>query len=160
MDSPSLGNNVFQQISSTQCEQCNFSGNVKYDVFLHSVRIHRRCILCKEDCVTRKGIMDHLANVHHEKTNCDMCDFQVFPFERLKRHLILKHKICSKCGERFENSLDLEEHFEVVHKDKKLADSLRHSFACDVCDFVGTKRALKMHRERLHSDSILPKEST
>ena len=100
-------------------------GNVKYDNFLHNVRIHRRCILCELNCETKKGIMDHLAFVHHEKTNCDMCDFQVYPFERLKRHLILRHKICSKCGEKFETSMELENHFETVHSDKKLADSLR-----------------------------------
>ena len=125
MDTVTLRGNVFQQIASTSCETCDFVGNVKYDVFLHSVRIHRRCILCRVDCETKKGIMDHLSDVHHEKTNCDMCSFQVYPFERLKRHLILKHKVCAKCGEKFESSIDLEQHFEAVHKDKKLADSLR-----------------------------------
>ena len=93
--------------------------------FLHNVQIHRQCILCEPNCESKKEIMDHLAFVHHEKTNCDMCDFQVYPFERLKRHLILRHKICSKCGEKFETSMELENHFETVHSDKKLADSLR-----------------------------------
>ena len=127
METTSLRNNVFNQLLSVNCEKpgCTFSGNVKYDNFLHNVRIHRRCILCEEDCETKKGIMDHLAFVHHEKTSCDMCDFQVYPFERLKRHLILKHKICSKCGEKFGSSMALEHHFEAVHSDKKLADSLR-----------------------------------
>ena len=125
METNTLRNNVFQQIASTECDRCTFVGNVKYDTFLHNVRIHRRCIVCNVDCESKRGIMDHLSEVHHEKTSCDMCDFQVYPFERLKRHLILKHKICSKCGERFETSLALEHHFEVFHRDKKLADSLR-----------------------------------
>ena len=127
MEANTLRSNVFNKIESLNCDRpnCEFKGNVKYDNFLHNVRIHRRCILCEKDCDTKKGIMDHLAFIHQEKTSCDMCDFQVYPFERLKRHLILKHKVCSKCGERFESSMDLEHHFESVHSDKKLADSLR-----------------------------------
>ena len=103
--------------------------------------------------------MDHLAFVHKEKTNCDICDFQVYPFERMKRHLILTHKVCSKCGKKFDSSMALEHHFETVHSDsKKLADSLRHSFSCDTCHFFGTKRALKMHKERgMHEFKKPPK---
>ena len=130
VDSPStnagnIRNNVFQQLISTQCDNCDFVGNVKYDVFLHNIRIHRTCVLCKMDCESKAGIMKHLSEVHQEKTNCNLCDFQVYPYERLKRHLMLKHKCCEKCGEIFETSLQLEQHFEAVHKDKKLADSLR-----------------------------------
>ena len=74
----SLRGTTFQtRIHTTQCGSCDFVGNVKYDVFLHNVRIHRRCIICELDCYTKKGIMDHLASVHDEKVNCDMCDFQV-----------------------------------------------------------------------------------
>ena len=77
----SLRGTTFQtRIHTTQCGSCDFVGNVKYDVFLHNIRIHRKCIICAEECFTKKGIMDHLATVHDEKVNCDMCDFQVsFP---------------------------------------------------------------------------------
>ena len=77
----SLRGTTFQtRIHTTKCGSCDFVGNVKYDVFLHNIRIHRKCIICNEECFTKKGIMDHLANVHDEKVNCDMCDFQVsFP---------------------------------------------------------------------------------
>ena len=151
MEPTSLRTNVFNTIMSCHCNQlgCEYIGKVKFDNFLHNVRIHRRCILCQFNCESKKGIMDHLAFVHQEKTNCDMCDFQVYPFERMKRHLILTHKVCSKCGGKFESSMALEHHFETVHGDsKKLPDSLRHSFTCDTCYFIGTKRALKMHKER------------
>ena len=74
----SLRGQTFQtRIHTTHCGSCDFVGNVKYDVFLHNVRIHRRCIICDLNHYTKKGIMDHLANVHEEKVNCDMCDFQV-----------------------------------------------------------------------------------
>ena len=74
----SLRGQTFQtRIHTTLCGSCDFVGNVKYDVFLHNVRIHRRCIICDLNHHTKKGIMDHLANVHEEKVDCDMCDFQV-----------------------------------------------------------------------------------
>ena len=161
MEPTSLRTNVLNTIMSCHCDQlgCEYKGKVKYDNFLHNLRIHTRCILCRLNCKSKKGIMDHLAFVHKEKTNCDICDFQVYPFERMKRHLFLTHKVCSKCGGKFESSMALEHHFETVHSDiKKLADSLRHSFTCDTCHFVGTKRALKMHKERgMHEFKKPPK---
>ena len=74
---PLRGTTFQTRIMTTKCETCDFIGNVKYDVFLHNIRIHRKCIICQIDCFTKKGIMDHLASVHEEKVNCDMCDFQV-----------------------------------------------------------------------------------
>jgi len=63
METNTLRNNVFNQLTSTHCDRpdCKFVGNVKYDNFLHNVRIHRRCILCEQDHESKKGIMDHLA---------------------------------------------------------------------------------------------------
>ena len=37
--------------------------------------------------------------------------------------------------------------------------TFRHSFSCDTCEFVGTKRALKMHKERVHDYKPGPKTS-
>ena len=80
---PLRGTTFQTRIHTTQCDSCDFVGNVKYDVFLHNIRIHRKCIICQAQCYTKKGIMDHLAMVHDEKVNCDMCDFQVSTTECL-----------------------------------------------------------------------------
>ena len=97
----SLRGTTFQtRIHTTQCGSCDFVGNVKYDVFLHNIRIHRKCIICAEECFTKKGIMDHLATVHDEKVNCDMCDFQVsFPdFQLLPLQTqFIKKKMVKNC---------------------------------------------------------------
>ena len=102
MEANTLRSNVFNKIESLNCDRpsCEFKGNVKYDNFLHNVRIHRRCILCEKDCDTKKGIMDHLAFIHQEKTSCDMCEFQVYPFERSGVNIFPKIAIYSP---RFEN---------------------------------------------------------
>ena len=56
METNTLRNNVFNQLTSTHCDRpdCKFVGNVKYDNFLHNVRIHRRCILCEQDHESKK----------------------------------------------------------------------------------------------------------
>ena len=98
--------------------------------------------------------MEHLSSIHGEKIQCDLCDFQAYPYERVAKHQIIKHNICQVCGERFECSKDLEQHTEVVHRKKidlgggsnapiqeksppKISKGAGNSFLCDLCDYQG-----------------------
>ena len=91
---PLRGTTFQTRIHTTQCNSCDFVGNVKYDVFLHNIRIHRKCIICEADCFTKKGIMDHLHMVHEEKVNCDMCDFQVSVYPTSERFDTHSRNLC------------------------------------------------------------------
>ena len=82
--------------------------------------------------------MGHLASVHGERVQCDECDFQAYPYERVARHQIMKHNICQTCGDRFANSQILEAHCENVHK-KRMPESMAHSFKCQDCEYYGKK---------------------
>ena len=88
--------------------------------------------------------MEHLSSVHGEKVQCELCDFQAYPFDRVARHQIQKHNVCSTCGQRFDNQNDLEQHCDLVHK-KRMPESMNHQIICDFCPYQGTKAAVKLH---------------
>ena len=59
--------------------------------------------------------MDHLANVHCERVQCELCDFQGFPAFQLSIHQTLTHKKCNKCEFRFETTDELQDHMNKSH---------------------------------------------
>ena len=127
-----------------KCDRCNFTYKFKNELYIHNIRMHKRCIACNEDCYSKKRIMEHLASIHGEKVQCELCDFQAYPFDRVARHQIQKHNVCSTCGQRFENQNDLEQHCDLVHK-KRMPESMNHTIICDFCPYQGTKAAVKLH---------------
>lgn len=139
-------NNACASASSLKqkCDRCNFTYKFKNELYIHNIRMHKRCIACNEDCYSKKRIMEHLASIHGEKVQCELCDFQAYPFDRVARHQIQKHNVCSTCGQRFENQNDLEQHCDLVHK-KRMPESMNHTIICDFCPYQGTKAAVKLH---------------
>jgi len=144
-------NNACASASSLKqkCDRCNFTYKFKNELYIHNIRMHKRCIACNEDCYSKKRIMEHLASIHGEKVQCELCDFQAYPFDRVARHQIQKHNVCSTCGQRFENQNDLEQHCDLVHK-KRMPESMNHTIICDFCPYQGTKAAVKLHTVRVH----------
>ena len=128
----------------SKCDRCDFKYKYKSEIYIHNIRMHQRCIACNEDCHTKKRIMAHLQSIHGERVQCDLCDFQAYPFDRVARHQIQKHNICSHCGQQFDNPNDLEQHCDLMHK-KKLPESMNNTIICDFCDYQGTKPAVKLH---------------
>ena len=61
------------------------------------------------------GVMDHLANVHSERVQCELCDFQGFPAFQLTIHQTLTHKKCNKCEFRFNTTDELQDHMNKSH---------------------------------------------
>ena len=139
MEPTSLRTNVFNTIMSCHCDQlgCEFKGKVKYDTFLHNVRIHRRCILCRFNCESKKGIMDHVAFFHQHLTKlmpeskskeqqvhegdkvfiCYLCDANFEDKVSVRRHLDNGCKIfyCAKCNGKFKSKRNLQEHIVFAH---------------------------------------------
>ena len=80
--------------------------------------------------------MEHLASIHGERIQCELCDFQAYPYDRVARHQIMKHNFCSPCGEKYGSQKELELHSNVVHG-KKFPNDLTSNFSCDFCDYEG-----------------------
>ena len=94
--------------------------------------------------------MDHLASIHGERVQCDLCDFQAYPYDQVAQHRISKHNVCQVCGENFDTCQDLEEHTDFVHKKVMVMDKTSSAWSCDFCDYKGTKAAVKLHEGRIH----------
>ena len=62
--------------------------------------------------------MGHLASIHGERIQCDFCEYQGYPKEKLVKHKVVHHNICQTCGKQFPNFLELEEHCVYVHEEK------------------------------------------
>ena len=58
------------------------------------------------------------GSIHGEQIQCDLCDFQAYPYDRVVKHQIQRHNICPDCGERFGNALLLKEHTDTFHRKK------------------------------------------
>ena len=136
--------------SSPKCDRCPFVYNSKNELYIHNIRMHKRCIACNEDCYSKTRIMNHLSSVHGEKVQCEFCDFQAYPYDRVAKHQIQKHNVCSTCDQRFENQHDLEQHCNLVHK-KRMPESMNHTITCDFCPYQGSKAALKLHNVSTNS---------
>jgi hypothetical protein len=118
------------------------------------------CELCGKRSTHIKYHASHLAKCK-KKLDCPLCDFCVDPkeFERyklvLKAHRLEKHPqaklakkhLCEECGEAFECSAHLKEHFNEIH------DPNPTLFKCPFCDEkFKSSRKLRFHKRYKHCD--------
>ena len=107
----------------------------------------RTCPICKLVFKSRSLMMKHFTSVHPEEKiySCSLCNHKFRTFLGLNTHVFNRHERkvtdngCSFCGKEFANKMDLKNHIDIEHKEKK--------YECAKCD------ASYLH-QRTHMDHI------
>ena len=91
----------------------------------------------------------HIRTIHSEKhLKCDKCETMVSTIGTLNKHKMVVHVLnsfkCHQCTFRFKTKSHLNVHIKGVHAVGA------NSAKCDMCDFQGTIRSLKPHKESIH----------
>merc|ERR1712129_411012 len=76
-----------------QCEDCNFVGENKYTMEVHSGKNHtneRECGICEYRTESEENLELHLTTC--EIYICDMCDIRMKSLSNMKAHITKEHK--------------------------------------------------------------------
>ena len=138
-------------LRNLQCDKCQYRGIHNRDIFVHNVRVHKRCVKCNMDngglALEKEAMLNHLSEVHEENVECSHCDFRSFPPDRISKHIRSTHIKCSDCLEQFTDPKELDLHMNTMHRKKTtIADGLKTPktrnitiIKCDHCDYSGPR---------------------
>ena len=142
------------------------------------------CDFCKYTSTETSNLKRHIQQKHENvKYSCQHCDKTFAENRSLVKHtnfvhLNLPRKIhsCSQCGKKFINKFALKNHtnkhlgitfsceqcnFKTNNKSNlnchiKFHHEEREWFLCNLCEYKGTKRGLRVHKESKHGGKTFP----
>ncbi|XP_071961271.1 uncharacterized protein [Antedon mediterranea] len=138
----------------------------------------QKCKECDKAFKTKRSLRQHMVVHKGIKHSCDLCDFDSFWIDSIKKHKELKHfsenlpyHTCSICPYKTKDSQALKAHVKYTHletknyicetcgKSFKLASALKchqetHNkdipYPCDKCDYVGHTRFSLYSHKKVH----------
>ena len=86
-----------EEIGELQCsfENCPFSTNDPKYLKRHTTLIHSnpdvvKCQNCEYECLSKSGLLKHIASHHNKK--CSLCEEVFSSDKKLKQHMFMKHR--------------------------------------------------------------------
>ena len=142
------------------------------------------CGFCKFTTAETPNLKRHIQQKHENvKYSCQHCDKRFIDKSRFKDHVNFVHlnlprtiHSCGQCGKKFIEKSALKNHtnkhlgiafpceqcnFKTHSKSslnlhKKFHHEEREWFLCDLCEYKGTKKGLRVHKESKHGGKTFP----
>ena len=141
------------------CDECDFKGSHS-EVYKHRrAKRHEdqkvigekrfKCDQCENSYTESSTLKDHISFVHDGvKAKCKDCDYEGSR-GALASHILKVHKKkhqCDICLKSFKSGGILKDHIQFVHEGIKLK--------CKLCDFLGSKVAIRYHNNLVHKEQF------
>ena len=146
------------------CSLCPTTCLTKHLLKQHITVVHEKlmqylCTQCGKYCITKGQLNAHVKKVHEKDPNevkmftCKICQKEFKTKHELNNHKLVVHEgitpiICPECPMGFARMINLKNHLNYVHTEKK--------FDCDKCGSkFKTKGVLNTHIKNVHENTGL-----